>query len=50
MGLKEYKVVAAALKIEFNLQEVRGPNPDLVSAFEALLESVHRVSLLALVL
>jgi putative ABC transport system substrate-binding protein len=35
MGLKEYKVVAAALKIEFNLQEVRGPNPDLVSAFEA---------------
>jgi putative tryptophan/tyrosine transport system substrate-binding protein len=35
MGFKEYEVAAPALKIELQLQEVGGPNPDLASAFDA---------------
>ena len=36
MGFKEYEVAARALKIQLQPQEVRGPNPDLDGAFEAL--------------
>ena len=35
MGFKEYEVAARALKVELQLQEVEGPNPDLAGAFEA---------------
>ena len=36
MGFEEYKVAAPALKIELQVQEVGGPNPNLAGAFEAL--------------
>ena len=35
MGFKEYETAASTLKLELQLQELRGSNPDLASAFEA---------------
>ena len=36
MGLKEYEAAARALKIQLQPQEVRGSNPDLDGAFQAV--------------